>query len=145
MNEDFEKDVQAEAGNENPSVENPSEEKQTPAPMFDVPKQESEPIWQGAPQEPPTEDPEYRKSGVVSMVLGIISAALYYCCCVNIVLAIISLVHARKNKRLSPNGRMHGMAVAGTICSWCSIGFSVLFWGIYFFIFLLAMMTSSQM
>ena len=136
MNEEFEKDQQAEEKNEAPTGEIPAQEAPKEIPV--APQQTTEPVWQTILQEPPQEDPEFRKSGVVSMVLGIIAAALYACCGANIVLAIISLVQAGKNKRLSPNGRRNGMALAGTICSWCSIGFSILFWGIYalyFFIF----------
>ncbi len=92
---------------------------------------------------PQQEDPEFQKSGTVSMVLGIIALVLGNCCCVNIVLAIISFAYAKKNKRLSPDGRMSSTAVAGTICSWISIAITVLMCLVFVLMFIILMLTET--
>ena len=143
MNDNFEKN-HSYTDSEEPSCANAQETQySTDTNSSETTEKPSFSTWQPpAPEQPPVEDPEFRKSGTVAMVLGIIAAALYSCCGVNLILAIISLVNAGKNKRLSPNGRMNGMALAGTICSWCSIGFSVLFWGLYILLFLFGIASS---
>lgn len=91
----------------------------------------------------PQNPPEHHSAELVSMILGIISFVLCSCCCVNVVLSIISICYAFKAKRLSFDRRFSGMALAGLILSVLSIVFmvifavvSVLLWGLSFLSFL---------
>ncbi len=66
----------------------------------------------------------FNKHSQTSMILGIIALSLEVCCgcfCFlgipTIVLGILSLVFGFKAKKLSPNGKFGGKALAGIICS----------------------------
>ncbi len=61
-----------------------------------------------------------RSKATVAMVLGIIAVVTScLCCClpVCVVLAIISFVLAFKSKKLSPDKKLNGMAIAAIVCS----------------------------
>ncbi|MBE6546016.1 MAG: DUF4190 domain-containing protein [Ruminococcaceae bacterium] len=87
------------------------------------------------PSQPlPEETPEYHKYELVAMILGILSIVLYSCCCIGIVLGIISIVYAYKVRNMSTDKKMSGMALAGLICS--IIGFAVLLLYVVLFVFI---------
>lgn len=122
------------------TVENLQEEavaESAPANNFEnndtMPAKESETVYtyqQGATEinsNLDLDDSKAKAKSRLSMILGIISvASVCLCCCfpVALVLGIISLVSAFKSKKLSPTGKLDGMAVAGIICSIFGIVFS---------------------
>ena len=69
--------------------------------------------------------PDFQRTGVISMVLGIaavtIAIVFFGALGLDLILAIISLIFAKKNKKVSPDGRTNTMALVGTICSWVAI------------------------
>ena len=81
----------------------------------------SEDTYQNGPDpvnfDGPMESPELRKNETVALILGILSLVLASCCCVNLILAIISICFALKTKRLTETVKISSMGLAGLICS----------------------------
>lgn len=101
---------------------------------------------QSAPVKTTDEYAASKSKATVAMVLGIISiVASCLCCClpVSIVLAIISFVLAFKSKKLAPDKKLNGMAIAAIICS--SAGLFLYLISLFFGFFVgLAMITDPE-
>ena len=79
----------------------------------------------------------------VSMILGIISAAVaFMCSCfpVSIGLGIAAIILAVKSKKLSADNKLNGMATAGLICGIVGLALGVLYILIYGFLVVLMVM-----
>ncbi len=70
--------------------------------------------------------PEHHTAELVSMILGIISFVTSGCCCINVILSIVSIVFAFRAKKLACDHRFGGMSLTGLILSIISIVMTLL-------------------
>lgn len=134
-----EKDVNQATTAEQPVTE---EVKNTEEKTFDGAESQSQTYYNfsngggAAPSAPAVsaEADKAKSKSMTAMILGIVAvvtSCICLCLPVGLVLGIISLVFCSKAKKLSPEKKYDGMALAGLICSICAI----VIYGLWLFIY----------